>query len=133
MRVNIIYGLSVAMFLGFSGNALGAGFSFSFDWGNIRKCTSGNPGSVPNPIFHLKGVPSGAAAINFKMVDLNVRSFHHGGGKITYSGGASINPGAFKYLSPCPPGGRHVYEWTATVLDAKGKKIAEAKARKHYP
>ncbi len=115
------------------GAAFGADFSLSFDWGNIKRCTTGNPGSVPNPVFQLKGLPANTASIRFNMVDLNVPGFAHGGGTVKYAGKATIQPGAFKYRSPCPPNGRHTYQWTATAMDAKGKKIAEAKARKQYP
>ena len=110
-----------------------AEFAFSFDWGNIKKCTSGNPGSVSNPKFNLRGVPKGTTTIQFRMTDLAVPSYQHGGGKVAYKGGSTIAPGAFKYRSPCPPDGRHTYQWTATATDAKGKKLAEAKARKQYP
>ncbi|WP_193177249.1 phospholipid-binding protein [Oricola nitratireducens] len=110
-----------------------ADFGFSFDWGNIKTCTSGHPGRAPNPIFKLKNVPQGTAAIRFHMKDINVPTYHHGGGKAKYSGASTIAPGAFKYKSPCPPGGRHTYEWTATALDGKGKTLAVATARKKYP
>jgi len=115
------------------GPAFGTDFSIGFDWGNLKKCTSGNPNSVSNPKFTLRGVPAGTATIQFRMTDLAVPSFSHGGGKVPYKGGSTIAPGAFKYLSPCPPNGAHNYQWTATALDAKGKKLAEAKARKRYP
>ena len=31
-------------------------FSFTFEWGDIKKCTSGNPNKVSNPIFNLTDV-----------------------------------------------------------------------------
>ena len=115
------------------GAAAAADFSLSFDWGNIKRCTSGNPGSVANPVFRLKGLPANTDKIRFNMVDLDAPNFAHGGGTVKYAGKATIQPGAFKYRSPCPPSGRHTYQWTATALDAAGKKVAEAKARKQYP
>ena len=36
-----------------------AEFSFTFEWGDIKKCTSGNPNKVSNPIFTLTDVPEG--------------------------------------------------------------------------
>ncbi|MCO6186045.1 phospholipid-binding protein [Rhizobium sp. L1K21] len=108
----------------------------SFDWGNLKKCTSGNPNTVPNPVFKLKNVPEGTNWIYFRMKDRNVPSYNHGGGWVQYSGKDTISPGAFKYKSPCPPSGSHTYEWTAS---AKGKKssfggtIATAKASRDYP
>ena len=84
-----------------------AAFSISFSWGNLKKCTSGNPNRVSNPAFKLSAVPDGTAKIRFKMKDLNVPSYNHGGGTVTYSGGSTIAPGAFNYKSPCPPNGAH--------------------------
>jgi phosphatidylethanolamine-binding protein (PEBP) family uncharacterized protein len=117
----------------FSQTGAATAFEFSFDWGGIKKCTSGNPSSVPNPIFKLSGVPDGTAEIRFKMTDTDVPSYNHGGGKVAYSGAKTIEPGTFKYKSPCPPFGSHDYRWDATAVDAKGKKIGFAKATKSYP
>lgn len=108
-------------------------FSISFSWGNLKSCTTGRPNTVPNPVFNLSGVPKGTAKIRFKMVDKAVPSYNHGGGTVKYSGGNKIASGAFKYKSPCPPNGSHPYEWTATALDASGKKLGTAKARRNYP
>ena len=101
-----------------SSMAMAAQFSFDFEWGGIKRCTTGRPNTVPNPIFHLRNVPEGTDNIHFEMKDLDVPSFRHGGGTVKYAGEGTINPGAFTYLSPCPPSGRHTYEWTATALDA---------------
>ncbi|AXS41456.1 phospholipid-binding protein [Breoghania sp. L-A4] len=110
-----------------------AAFSLSFDWGNIPKCTTGRPGRVPNPVFKLGKVPKGTATIRFDLKDLQVPRYPHGGGKVAYTGKSTIAPGAFKYNSPCPPGGRHTYEWTAVAQDKAGKVLATAKAKRKYP
>ena len=94
-------------------------FSISFEWGDIKKCNTGNPNRVSNPIFTLNNVPEGTKFLKFKMKDKNVPSFNHGGGKIEYFGENVIEPGAFKYKSPCPPGGTHTYEWTVTAQSKK--------------
>lgn len=109
-----------------------AAFEFTFDWGKIPMCTSGNPGRVDNPTFTLSGVPAGTAGIRFTLTDNDAPTFAHGGGVAPYSGN-KIGPGAFKYLSPCPPNGSHTYVWTATALDASGKKIDTARSRQKYP
>jgi len=44
-----------------------------------------------------------------------------------------IQPGAFKYKSPCPPSGSHTYEWTITAIGDKKKKLGKAKATREYP
>ena len=109
-------------------------FSVSFEWGDIKKCSTGNPNRVSNPIFTLGNVPEGTKFLKFKMKDKNVPGFNHGGGKIEYFGENVIVPGAFKYKSPCPPDGSHTYEWTVTAQSKKsGGKLAVAKARKQYP
>ena len=111
-----------------------ADFSFSFEWGDIKKCTSGNPNRVPNPIFTLTNVPDGTKELRFRMQDKDVPGYNHGGGKIkNYSGETTIEPGAFKYKSPCPPGGKHTYEWTITAIGDKKKKLGKAKATRKYP
>lgn len=114
-------------------SAYGSDFGFTFNWSGLKKCTSGKPNRVANPPFKLSNVPAGVARIDFKMKDRNAPGYNHGGGKVKYKGGTSIAQGAFKYKSPCPPGGRHTYEWTATARDAKGKKLAVAKSSKKYP
>ena len=117
-----------------SGPAWAADFSFSFTWAGLKSCTSGNPNTVNNPKFVLKNVPAGTKFIRFKLTDKNVPSYNHGGGVVAWSGEKSIDPGAFTYKSPCPPGGVHTYEWTATAQTQKnGGKIATAKAARKYP
>jgi len=108
-------------------------FSFTFDWGDIKKCTTGNPNRVANPIFTLVNVPEGTTEIKFRLTDLDVRSYNHGGGKVEYTGENVIQPGAFKYKSPCPPNGQHTYQWKASLKDADGNKLGTAKAEKIYP
>ena len=109
-------------------------FDFSFDWSGLKLCTSGNPNTVKNPTFKLKDVPEGTKFIRFKLVDLDVPQYNHGGGVVRYNGENTITPGAFKYKSPCPPNGKHTYEWRATAQKKKnGEKIATATAKKSYP
>lgn len=109
-------------------------FEIAFTWDGLKSCTSGNPNTVANPRFVLKDVPEGTKFIRFKLVDTNVRDFDHGGGVVAYSGQDAIEPGAFKYKSPCPPNGSHKYEWTATAQSKKsGGKLGTAKAARMYP
>ena len=109
-------------------------FDFSFDWSGLKLCTSGKPNTVKNPTFQLKDVPEGTKFIRFKLVDLDVPNYNHGGGVVRYNGEDSIAPGAFRYKSPCPPNGAHTYEWRATAQSKKnGGKLAEATSKKSYP
>lgn len=56
----------------------------------------------------------GAQFFQFKMTDLDIQGYQHGGGWIRMSKDGTVPANAFEYKSPCPPRGRHTYEWTAT-------------------
>jgi len=116
--------------------ATAAEFTISFEWGNIPLCNSGRPNTVPNPRFVLSNVPEGTKFIEFIMTDLDVPSYNHGGGTVEYTGNNIIEPGAFTYLSPCPPSGSHSYQWTATARKKTGMlggSLGKAKATRKYP
>lgn len=116
--------------------ASAAAFAIAFEWGDIPLCTSGTPNLVDNPRFTLQNVPAGTKFIAFKLVDLNVPSYQHGGGTVAYAGQEVIEPGAFKYESPCPPSGSHTYEWTARARKSSGSfgaALATARASASYP
>lgn len=120
----------------FSSMAHADNFSISFTWDGLKACNTGDPRTVANPAFVVKGVPAGTQFIEFRLKDLDVPGFNHGGGSVAVSSDGTVSPGAFKYQSPCPPGGQHRYEWTATAKDKKGfggKKLGVAKAVRNYP
>lgn len=124
--------LTIGMLAGMAGGATAADFSVSFKWGNIKSCNSGNPNRVTNPNFVVKGVPAGTTMIEFRLKDLDAPGYNHGGGKVKMTGNGTVPSGAFRYKSPCPPGGVHTYQWTA-IARAGGKVLAKAKARRKYP
>lgn len=126
-----ILGLTLAVLL--AGPAA-AEFRLSFKGrGSIPRCTTGNPNLVGNPDLTLTGVPAGTTSIQFKLVDLDVPSYNHGGSKrLKITGDGRVPAGTFRYKSPCPPSGTHTYEWTATARKG-GKILAQAKARRSYP
>ncbi|QBF33793.1 phospholipid-binding protein [Thalassococcus sp. S3] len=115
-----------------SATTASADFSISFKWGDIPLCTSGKPNRVGNPQFVLKGVPQGTKVIEFRLKDLDVPSYNHGGGKVKVSGDGRMPAGIFKYKSPCPPSGAHTYEWTATAKNGR-QVLGTATARRRYP
>ena len=134
--------------LGISANVYSAELEFIFDWSDLKKCTNGNPNRVTNPIFYLNNIPDNTKYIQFRLQDKNVPSYSHGGGKVDISEikvikeketnfgkyEFIIEPGKFKYKSPCPPGGKHTYEWTALAKNEKKKTIGEkAKSKQKYP
>jgi hypothetical protein len=109
-----------------------ADMKLSFTWGAIPSCTNGRPNTVANPEFTLGGVPAGTTRIDFRLTDLDVPSYNHGGGKVKMTGSGKVPSGLFKYKSPCPPGAVHTYQWTATAK-AGNKTLATAIARRKYP
>ena len=116
--------------------ALADEFKLTFEWGDIPLCTNGNPNVVPNPQFVLSNVPEKTKFISFSLKDLDSPQYNHGGGKIEYTGNNVIEPGVFKYKSPCPPSWIHRYVWTATAKEKDsffGGTLAKAKAMKKYP
>lgn len=112
-----------------------AAFQIGFHWpASMPRCTSGHPNIVDNPVFTLSQVPKGTRFLRFRMTDLQVPAYRHGGGTVPYHGQVTVKRGAFRYKSPCPPGGHHVYEWTATALrDRSGGVLGTASARRRYP
>lgn len=104
----------------------------TFSWGDIPLCTSGRPNIVPNPRFTLTGVPEGTERVAFRLTDLDVPAYDHGGGSVAVMGDGEIVPGAFTYKSPCPPRGSHTYEWEARAV-AGDRVLATARAAQDYP
>lgn len=129
----VLTGIGLVVSIAFSPAVPADDFAIEFEWGDFPRCTTGSPKQVENPVFTLSNVPEGTAEIRFRMKDRNAPGYRHGGGKVAYSGQSMIEPGAFKYASPCPPMGKHTYEWTATAVDGNGDTLAKAKARKKYP
>ncbi|MGQ7793948.1 phospholipid-binding protein [Faunimonas sp. B44] len=104
-----------------------AAMQASFDWGPTKSCFDSN-----SPPISLSGVPKGTAALDIRMKDLNVPGYPHGGGRVAYTGQKQLAYGAFRYKGPCPPE-PHIYEFTIRALDAGGRELASAKARKRFP
>lgn len=125
--------MAVAAVVALTGPAA-AEFKISFkSWGNIPSCTSGRPNTVGNPEFVISGLPAGTKTVQFKLKDLDVPNYNHGGSKklkVTQDG--RVAAGTFKYKSPCPPDGVHTYQWTATAR-AGSKVVGKATAARKYP
>lgn len=101
--------------------------SFSFD-------TQGCALNSPNPEIRVANVPEGTAFFQVSMVDFDARSFNHGGGTVGNDGDGVIKKGSLKsYKGPCPPSGRHTYEFTVRALNAdKSLILGEGKAQSSY-
>ncbi len=109
-----------------------AEFAIGFTWGDIPLCTSGTPNTVGSPRFVVSGLPDGTERIDFRLRDLDAPGYDHGGGAVRINRAGTVPFGTFTYRSPCPPGGRHTYEWTATARGAR-QVLGRATARRRYP
>lgn len=109
-----------------------AEFSISFTWAGLAPCTSGRPSTVPSPAFILRDLPAGTTEVRFRLVDLNVPQFNHGGGRVGLNQGGQLPPGVFRYKSPCPPNGAHTYEWRVEARSGN-RVLGTAAARRRYP
>ncbi len=109
-----------------------AEFAISFEWGDIPRCTTGRPNIVGSPAFVLSDVPAGTTSVEFRLKDRDAPNYDHGGAKVKIGRDGQMPFGAFRYKSPCPPGGTHTYVWTATAR-AGNKVLARATATRKYP
>lgn len=88
------------------------------------------------PEFTLSAVPKGTTSLRFRMTDLQVPSYPHGGGTVAYAGGSKIPCGAIQgsYQGPSPPPPQiHTYRWTIEAMDASGKVLGTAAASRKFP
>ncbi|MBB3233329.1 phospholipid-binding protein [Phyllobacterium endophyticum] len=123
LRIILAVCFTVGMISGAS-----ADMRISFEWGPTKKCFDSK-----TPPMQLSGVPQGTANLDIRMQDQNASDFNHGGGKIAYTGENTLPYGAVSYRGPCPPAGQHTYMFTVKALDANGKTLATAKAKRKFP
>jgi Phosphatidylethanolamine-binding protein len=98
-------------------------FSTSFRW-----CGLGSP------VFSLNGVPKGTTTMQFRMVDLQVPSYNHGGGTVAYKGQSSVPCGALtNYSPPSPPSGSHSYQITVTAFGQGNANLGSASFTREFP
>lgn len=124
MRIIAIIFAFVSCFFLHSPAKAQSNFSIKYTW-----CSG-------SPEIQLSNVPKGTVEIDFKMVDLWVQSFNHGGGKVKYTNQKSIPCGAFTstYTGPSPPPPQiHDYELTASAKDKDGKVLGSAKFVRKFP
>ena len=70
------------------------------------------------------------------MTDLNVPSFHHGGGTVAYSGQTAVPCGALSsgFTGPSPPPGQvHTYQFSIKALGPNGAVLATTTTRRKFP
>jgi phosphatidylethanolamine-binding protein (PEBP) family uncharacterized protein len=89
-----------------------------------------------NPEIHLSAIPETTDRFTVKLVDLDMKSFHHGGGEFTYTGSLVIPTGELEgdYQGPqAPPNKPHRYEISVKALDTSGKVVGEGRYTRQYP
>ena len=117
MRKTLLIALFTATIPAFAQSSL----NVDWEWKVSHKCSPTSPALV------VSGIPNEANSLQVTMVDLDVRSFNHGGGSVALSGEASITipEGALKnYRGPCPPNFSsfgHDYEFTVKAIAADGQ------------
>ncbi len=101
----------------------------AFSWEGIDACTHDSPEIRVSP------VPEGTADLQVKLKDISMPAWNHGGGRVNHDGSGVIPAGALKlgYNGPCPPDGRHQYEFSVMAVDAGGAIIGFGKARQPFP
>ena len=78
-------------------------------------------------------MPQDTAKLRFAMTDLNVPSFHHGGGTVAYRGQPAVPCGAFAsgFTGPSPPPGQvHTYQFSIKALGPNGAVLATTTTRR---
>jgi phosphatidylethanolamine-binding protein (PEBP) family uncharacterized protein len=123
------FGFILLTVVAFAGTVFGAQpIGLQVSWTGTQRCF--DPQSPP---FAVSNVPAGTRILRFHMTDLDAPHFVHGGGDVVWRGRAEIPRGAFTYRGPCPPGGRHRYEWTVTALGANGAVLGQGSVLAPFP
>jgi len=102
-------------------------FTASYSWAGVAACQK------ISPAFTLSAVPTGTRRLRFVMTDLDMPSFHHGGGIVIYDG-ENVPQGAISYIGPCPPAGQHHrYLWAIDALDDSGNVLGRTTVTQTFP
>ena len=106
-----------------------AEMTVAFSWEEIDACTH------ESPELRVSAVPDGTAELRVKLKDISLPEWNHGGGQVKHDGSGVIPAGALKlgYNGPCPPSGRHKYEFSVMAVDADGAIIGFGKAVQLFP
>ena len=101
----------------------------TFSWEGTNAC------SRQSPEIRVANLPPDAAELKVRLKDLDVPNWNHGGGTLDHDGSGIIPAGALTsgYNGPCPPGGRHRYEFSVKALDADGSIVGFGKAMRSFP
>lgn len=106
-----------------------AELSVDFSWEGIMAC------SHESPEVRVSDIPDGTTELRVRLTDVDMPAWNHGGGNVAHDGSGIIPAGALKigYNGPCPPSGRHKYEFSVMAVDAEGGIVGFGKARQSFP
>jgi phosphatidylethanolamine-binding protein (PEBP) family uncharacterized protein len=105
-----------------------APLQIDFSWAQTERCTS------KSPEIHVSNVPKGTVKFEVVLQDLDVPTYHHGGGTVRANADGDIPAGALNdYRGPCPPSGAHTYRFTVNALDASGIEIGTGSKSAPFP
>ena len=102
----------------------------NFEWQPIDN------GSRDNPKISLTNVPEGTKRFYVSLIDLDIKTYDHGGGYVDNDGSGTIQRGSIEgnYNGPAPwlPDMIHDYEITVEAYDENGKVIGIGKGVRKF-
>jgi phosphatidylethanolamine-binding protein (PEBP) family uncharacterized protein len=123
------------VFLSISATALAQEkMAVDYAWKLAHKCAK------KSPEISVTGIPLGSVELSVKMVDLDYRSFDHGGGFIKNDEGLPeqlvIAEGSLtSFVGPCPPNFSsfgHDYEITVTAKDKNNQVLGKGSVARNF-
>ena len=105
-----------------------------FKWMLKHQC------SKSSPELKVENIPKGTVEMRIQMIDLDMRTFNHGGGNLKNEAGFpvtfTIAEGALQsYTGPCPPNFSsfgHDYEFFVVAVDKQKNEVGKGSKKKTF-
>ena len=105
-----------------------------FKWMLKHQC------SKSSPELKVENIPKGTVEMRIQMIDLDMRTFNHGGGNLKNEAGFpstfTIAEGALQsYTGPCPPNFSsfgHDYEFFLVAVDKQNNEVGKGSKKKTF-
>jgi phosphatidylethanolamine-binding protein (PEBP) family uncharacterized protein len=105
-----------------------------FKWMLKHQC------SKSSPELKVENIPKGTVEMRIQMIDLDMRTFNHGGGNLKNEAGFpatfTISEGALQsYTGPCPPNFSsfgHDYEFFVVAVDKQNNEVGKGSKKKTF-
>ena len=105
-----------------------------FKWMLKHQC------SKSSPELKVENIPKGTVEMRIQMIDLDMRTFNHGGGNLKNEAGFpttfTIAEGALQsYTGPCPPNFSsfgHYYEFFVVAVDKQNNEVGKGSKKKTF-